>query len=92
MISITTVTAIAVAMMTMMAAFRCVVGVMTVIVGGGDDEPANNSTDNNRPNNVNAVSFHTASPKDARCAQDERSDCSGKGSFQQGFSSVCVLP
>jgi len=92
MISVATVTAIVVAMMTVMAAFRCAVGVMTVIVGGGDDQSANSGTDNSRPNNVNAVSFRSASPKNARCAQNERRDCIGQGWFQQGFSPVCIPP
>jgi hypothetical protein len=54
-----------VAIMTMVAAFRCTMGVMTIVMGGGDNQSANGCANNDRPDQVFAVSFSAASPNDA---------------------------
>jgi hypothetical protein len=53
------------AMMTVMTALRRTMGMMTIIVGGGDYQSTNGCANNDRPNQVVAVSFSAASPNDA---------------------------
>jgi hypothetical protein len=54
-----------VAIMAMVAAFRCAMGVMTIVMGGGDNQAADGRTNNDWPDQVFAVSFSAASPNDA---------------------------
>ena len=54
-----------VAIMAMVAAFRCAMGVMTIVMCGGDNQSANGCTNNDRSDQVFAVSFSAASPNDA---------------------------